>query len=65
MRAPKKQVVISVAGGVAEIAYASEDVEVAIIDLDDAKSLGQDGARKLSYWVARAKRDERTKRGKT
>lgn len=65
MRTPKKQVVISVSGGVAEIAYASEDVEVAIVDLDNAKADGKDGVRQLGYWVARAKRDERMKGGKT
>lgn len=58
-----KQVVIQVRGGVAEIAYASPDVEVAIVDFDDAAANGQSGEHKLRYWVARAKRDEKTPRG--
>jgi len=55
-----KQVVISVSGGVAEIAYASDGVEVAIVDFDDAEASGKRGERKLRSWVARAKRDEKT-----
>ncbi len=54
-----KQVVISVSGGVAEIAYASEDVEVAIVDFDDAEAEGKSCEQKLRYWVARARRDEK------
>ena len=53
----KEQVVISVKGGVAEIAYASEHVEVATVDFDDAEAQGQSGSRKLGYWIGRAKRD--------
>jgi len=55
-----KQVVISVRGGVAEIAYASDGVEIAIVDLDNAKAEGKSGEHKLRYWIARAKRDEKT-----
>jgi hypothetical protein len=54
-----KQVVISVLGGVAEIAYASEGVEVAIVDFDDAKAQGKDGDRALRHWVKTAKKDEK------
>lgn len=54
-----KQVVISVNGGVAEIAYASEGVEVAIVDFDDSEAEGKSGEHKLRYWVGRAKRDEK------
>jgi hypothetical protein len=53
-----KQVVISVIGGVAYIAYASEGVEVAIVDFDDARERGKDGEQKLRYWVRKAKQDE-------
>ncbi len=56
---PMKQVVISVCGGVAEIAYASTGVEVAIVDFDDAEAEGKSGEHKLRYWVARARRDEK------
>jgi len=55
-----KQVVISVSGGVADIAYASKGVEVAIVDFDDAEAEGKSGEHKLRYWVDRAKRDERS-----
>ena len=55
-----KQVVISVNGGVAELAYASEGVEVAIVDFDAAEAEGKSGEHKLRYWVGRAKRDEKT-----
>lgn len=54
-----KQVVISVLGGVAELAYASEHVEVTIVDFDNAKAEGKSGAHQLRYWIARAKRAER------
>ena len=53
-----KQVVISVRGGVAEIGYASDGVEVAIVDFDNAKAEGKSGEHKLRYWIARAKRDD-------
>ena len=53
----KEQVVISVQGGVAEIAYASKRVEVAIVDFDDAEAEGKSGDCKLGYWIGRAKRD--------
>ena len=55
-----KQVIISVSGGVAEIAYASAGVEVAIVDFDDAEAEGKSGEHKLRYLVARAKRNEKT-----
>jgi uncharacterized protein YccT (UPF0319 family) len=54
-----KQVVISVIGGVAHVAYASEGVEVAIVDFDDARERGKDGEQKLRYWVRKAKKDEK------
>jgi hypothetical protein len=54
-----KQVVISVHGGVAEIAYASDGVDVAIVDFDDAEAEGKSGEHKLRYWIRRAKRDEK------
>jgi hypothetical protein len=54
------QVVISVRGGVVEIAYASKGVEVAIVDFDSAEAEGKSGVSKLRYWIARAKRDEKT-----
>jgi len=56
-----KQVVISVSGGVADIAYASAGVEVAIVDFDDAEARGKSGKHALRYWVAQAKRDEKTR----
>ena len=55
-----KQVIISVSGGVAEIAYASAGVEGAIVDFDDAEAEGKSGEHKLRYRVARAKRNEKT-----
>lgn len=54
-----KQVVISVIGGVADIAYASEGVEVAIVDFDNAEAEGKSGQHKLAYWIGRAKKDEK------
>jgi hypothetical protein len=53
-----KQVVISVRGGVAEIAYASRGVDVAIVDCDDAAAQGKSGYFKLRYWMRKAKQDE-------
>jgi hypothetical protein len=58
-RKTMNQVVISVRGGVAEIAYASKGVEVAIVDFDDAEAEGKSGESKLRYWIARAKQDEK------
>ena len=52
-----KQVVISVRGGVAELAYASDGVDVAIVDFDAAHAEGKSGAHRLRYCVSRAKRD--------
>ena len=57
-----KQVVIRVQGGAADIAYASEGVEIAIVDLDAAAAEGVDGKRRLRYWVARARRDDQPKK---
>ena len=54
-----KQVVMSVHGGVAEIAYASDGVEVEIVDFDEAEAEGKSGEHMLRYWIARAKRDEK------
>lgn len=54
-----KQVVISVHGGVAYIAYASKGVQVAIVDFDDAEAEGKSGEHRLRYWVGRARRDEK------
>ena len=55
----KKQVVISVKGGVADIAYTSPDVEVAIVDLDNAEAEGQDCEKLLKDRIAKAKKDEK------
>lgn len=54
-----KQVVISVQGGVADIEYSSDGVEVSIVDFDNAKAEGKDGERQLAYWVSQAKKDEK------
>ena len=59
-----KQVVISVRGGVAEVAYASDGVEIAIVDFDNAEAEGKSGEHKLRYWIARAKRNEKTSNNK-
>jgi hypothetical protein len=43
---------------VAEIAYASRGVDVAIVDCDDAAAQGKSGYFKLRYWIRKAKQDE-------
>ena len=53
------QVVISVEGGVAYIAYASKNVKVAIVDFDNAKQEGKNPLRVLGYWLGLAKKDEK------
>jgi len=52
-----EQVVISVIGGVAEVAYASKNVKVNIVDFDDAAAEGKSGERKLMYRVRKAKKE--------
>jgi len=54
-----KQVIVSVIGGVADIAYASKGVKVSIVDFDNAEAEGESGVQKLQYCVARAKCDEK------
>lgn len=58
----QRQVVISVLGGVAEIAYASPGVGVAIVDFDNAEAEGKSGSHQLRYWIGKAKQHERQAR---
>ena len=58
-----KQVVISIYGGVADIAYVSEGVEVAIVDFDNAAEEGKNGDYLLRKAIRQAKKDEKQKNG--
>ena len=52
-----KHVIISVYGGVAEVEYASEGIEVEIVDFDDIEATGEavdEVAKELEEAVARA-----------
>ena len=56
---PKKQVVIGVLGGVAEVAYNSPGVEVSIVDCDNLQEEGKDYNVTLDNMIAKAKKDEK------
>lgn len=51
----KEQIVISIIGGVAEIEYCSDNVEIAIIDFDNIKADGGAPKEELDYWIKQAK----------
>lgn len=51
-----KHVVISVIGGVADIVYVSEGVDVDIIDFDNAEEDGDDGGLLLEQAIEKAKK---------
>jgi len=55
--------VISIYGGVADIAYVSEGVEVAIVDFDNAEAEGKNGDYLLRKAIRQAKKDEKQKNG--
>ena len=57
------QNVISIYGGVADIAYVSEGVEVAIVDFDNAEAEGKNGDYLLRKAIRQAKKDEKQKNG--
>ena len=56
-----KHVIISVYGGVAEVEYASEGIEVEIVDFDDILATGgsfEDANQELKEEAARAKEED-------